>query len=229
MQRLAREDPELARKLEEEAKQQAAFMQSPEMQQKMKALAEDPEMKPIFDEIREKGPAAMMKYYNDPEFLKKMSEKLGPIPASAAAPPPPRADEDMPEVESLIDAAKFNDLEAVEDFLDVGKDPNEADGQGRTALHYAAGTGNEEILGLLAAGGADLGVVDAKGNTALHYAAGYGRPGAARALLERGASPAVLNGNGKRPIEVARMNSDNPLLQDADLVAQMDAAGFVDQ
>ena len=118
---------------------------------------------------------------------------------------------------------------AVEDFLDVGKDPNEADGQGRTALHYAAGTGNEEILGLLAAGGADLGVVDAKGNTALHYAAGYGRPGAARALLERGASPAVLNGNGKRPIEVARMNSDNPLLQDADLVAQMDAAGFVDQ
>merc|ERR1719482_377691 len=114
--------------------------------------------------------------------------------------PPPRAPEDMPEVENLIDAAKFNDTEAV-----------------------------EEILGLLVEGGAELGAVDAKGNTPLHYAAGYGRPGAARALLERGASPAVLNSNGKRPIEVARMNSDNPLLQDAGLVAKMDAAGFVDQ
>ena len=228
MERLTRENPELARKMQEEAMQQAAFMQNPEMQQKMQALAEDPEMKPIFDEIRSEGPKAMMKYYNDPEFLKKMAEKLGPIP-TAATMPPPRAPEDMPEVENLIDAAKFNDAEAVEDFLDVGKDPNEADGQGRTALHYAAGTGNEEILVLLVEGGADLGAVDAKGNTPLHYAAGYGRPGAARALLEKGASPAVLNGNGKRAVEVARLNSDNPVLKDADLVEKMDAAGFVDQ
>ena len=66
--------------------QQAAFMQNPEMQQKMQALAQDPEMKPIFDEIRSEGPKAMMKYYNDPEFLKKMAEKLGPIPTAATMP-----------------------------------------------------------------------------------------------------------------------------------------------
>lgn len=32
---------------------------------------------------------------------------------------------------------RYGDEEAVEDFLAIGKDPNEGDAQGRTALHYA--------------------------------------------------------------------------------------------
>lgn len=44
-----------------------------------------------------------------------------------AAPP-------APEVNDLLDAAKYGDLEAVEDFIAIGKDVNMKDDVGRTPL-----------------------------------------------------------------------------------------------
>lgn len=82
-------------------------------------------------------------------------------------PPPPQAlAEDVesgPEIETLIDAAKYGDLEAVEDFIDVGKGLDEADVEQRTALHFAAGAGHGAVVQALVAAGADQAARDSKG------------------------------------------------------------------
>lgn len=95
-----------------------------QMQKKLKALQEDEELKPMFDDMRTGGMPAMMKYFNNPEMLRKLGEKLGPIPnvdgpppagtdAAAAAPPAaqatspaPEAPPAAPEVNDLLDAAR---------------------------------------------------------------------------------------------------------------------------
>jgi ankyrin repeat protein len=66
-------------------------------------------------------------------------------------------------------------VEAVEDFIAIGKDVNAADAEARTPLHFACGLGSGEIVGALLEAGSALEATDSKGNTPLHYAAGYGR------------------------------------------------------
>ena len=48
---------------------------------------------------------------------------------------------------------------------------NSTDQRGRTALHYAAFLGNQPILELLLANGAEVFIQDRTGKTSLHYAA----------------------------------------------------------
>jgi len=45
----------------------------------MKSLKDDPEMGAIFQELEQGGPAAMMKYWNNPEVLKKLGESMGGV------------------------------------------------------------------------------------------------------------------------------------------------------
>jgi hypothetical protein len=45
----------------------------------MKSLKDDPEMGEIFNELEAGGPAAMMKYWNNPEVLKKLGETMGGV------------------------------------------------------------------------------------------------------------------------------------------------------
>ena len=52
---------------------------------------------------------------------------------------------------------------------------------------------------------------------------------ATRALLDGGANTGAMNDTGKRSIDLAKMNDQNPILQDADLVARLEAQQFVDQ
>ncbi len=51
---------------------------------------------------------------------------------------------------------RYGDLEAVEDFIAVGKDVNESDEEDRTPLHYAVAYNHAEIVDELIANGANL-------------------------------------------------------------------------
>jgi len=76
-----------------------------------------------------------------------------------------------PEIETLHDAARYGDLEAVEDFIAVGKDVNARDSSARTPLHYAIafgkGDAGEAIFAALLGAGSDL-AGGSRGNAAPH-------------------------------------------------------------
>merc|ERR1712187_116680 len=58
----------------------ANVVQSKEMQEKIKMLKHDPELKSAFLEMEKGSPANIMKYYNDQEFLAKVRLRLGDVP-----------------------------------------------------------------------------------------------------------------------------------------------------
>lgn len=201
--------------VQQEMAAMAQTMQNPKFQEKIAQLREDPELKPLFDEIRSGGPMAMMKAMQDPEFLAKIgakldfSEMVGD--SEAAAPPPP------PEVNNILDAAKYEDIEAIEDFIAIGKSGDRDENQ-RTALHYAVAYNRGNAAGALLRGGADVNAVDDKLNTPLHYAAGYGRGAAVKALINAGASPSMKNADGQTPADVIKLEPRNPLNNDSEVM-----------
>lgn len=118
---------------------------------------------------------------------------------------------------------RHGDLEAAEDFLAVGKDVNMQDDEGRTPLHYAAAHDNTRIAQTLVDNKADLEKLDSKSNTPLHYACGYGRLDVVDILLRGGANVSAENMNGKKPIDLAKLNDQNPVLSDTEIVEQLSA------
>ena len=189
-------------------------------------------MKPLFEEIRAGGMGAMMKAMNDPSFLAKLSAKMGsmeelvggaapPTTAAAAAAASPE-----PVINNILDAARYGDLEALEDYIAIKKadmkDPN-----GRTALHYAVAYDQAEAAAALLEAGADVNATDGMGNTALHFAAGYARRSAVRALLNVGADVGAKNLEGQRPVDVVRKEPRNPLNGDEEVLAVLDGSAPV--
>jgi len=200
-----------------------SFMRNPQVQERLASLASDPELKHVFEAVSREGPTALLKYWNDTELLAKISSKLGAVaaPSTTTLPTAP------PEIKNLLDAARWGDLEAVEDFLAVGKGDflAAADADQRSALHYAVANGRgdagEQIVRLLLQAGAKPDATDSKGNTTLHYAVGYGRAEYANLLLNAGASVSVRNGTGKTACDLAAANAANPVLQDAALMKRL--------
>jgi len=219
------------------------MVQNEDMQKRIAALKDDPEFKDFFDDLRANGPGAMMKYSTDQAFLKKLNDKLGgeeairaaaggAIPANAVPPggaaPPPAAPAPPPEVETLHDAARYGDIEAVEDFLAIGKDVNARDSSQRTPIHYAIafgkGSAGEEIFDLLVeADSIDLSARDEKQNTPLHYACGYGKIFAVKKLLELNSDITAKNGTGKTPLDLVKLEAKNPINEDAELLKLLGA------
>lgn len=187
---------------------------------------QDPEFAEMFAEIQKGGMPALMKIMNDPKWLTKLGERLGdiemPAAGEGAGAGPAAAAPPMPEVKDLHDAAKYGDLEGAEDFIAIGKDVNAVDAEERSPLHFAAGAAHLEIAEALIDAGANLESVDSKGNTPLMYAAGYGRPALVALLLDKGASVTGKNGTGKTAADLARLDSRNPVSQDAALMARLD-------
>mmetsp|Transcript_16790 Transcript_16790/g.32116 ORF Transcript_16790/g.32116 Transcript_16790/m.32116 type:complete len:298 (-) Transcript_16790:880-1773(-) len=196
----------------------SAFMQNPEVQEKIKGLADDPEMKEFFDEIKAKGPGALMKYWNDPVMLNKMMKVIGPT-GAVPGPPPPQ----VPDIDNLWDAAKYGDLEAVEDFVAVGKDVNAQDDVGRTPLHFAVAYNHVDVVQELLNNKAQVDIVDTKNNTPLHYAAGYGREDSILLLLDAGCDLSVKNDTGKTAGELAGMDARNPVSGNEELMKRLTA------
>lgn len=80
-------------------------------------------------------------------------------------------------------------MELLKQLLEAeGVNVDEADEEGRTALHFACGYGEIECAKALIAAKAKLDAVDNNKNTALHYAAGYGQAESCKLLVERWAA-----------------------------------------
>ena len=104
----------------------------------------------------------------------------------------------------VLDAAKRGDLETLKAELRSGADVNAAQGDGFTALHWAAKTGNREVAEILIAAGADIrATTRLGGHMPLHVAAAAGQAGIAEALLEAGAPGDAMTSTGAQPLHLA--------------------------
>jgi len=110
-------------------------------------------------------------------------------------------------------AAQSNDAARVRSLLASDGNPNQADGDSRTALHYAAMNGNLTIIAILIKASAKLDVKDKLGNTPLHLAAERNEPDAAQLLLDVGASVDAENKNGMTPLMMAASHGNIAVVQ----------------
>merc|ERR1711937_244593 len=202
------EDPMMA--------QAMASMQNPQarqdMQSRMEALKDDPELKDIIEDMEKGGPQAMMKYWNDPEVLSKIGKKMQGTIASegqAASSEPVVEEEEV----DLHGAVSSSDLDAVKELLKAGADVNEKDEEGRSALHFACGYGEIACAEYLIENGADVDILDDSKNSSLHYAAGYGEKASVELLLKHKAKKELLNNDKHTAYDIAKMNEQNELAE----------------
>ncbi|XP_061074736.1 ankyrin repeat and EF-hand domain-containing protein 1 isoform X1 [Conger conger] len=108
---------------------------------------------------------------------------------------PDNADEETGRT-ALMEAARVGAVSLVRSILqDYGK-VNDIDNNKCHAAHFAARGGFLEVLQLLSAYSADLGMVSADGNTPLHLAATSGSAECCRFLAQRGCNPKLKNEEG---------------------------------
>jgi len=85
--------------------------------ERMKALEHDPELAPIFEDIKKNGLEAMMKHCKDEELMLKFSRKIGGLPQELV--PKLKSLDEVPM--NLHEAARMGDLRAVQQFVDKKK------------------------------------------------------------------------------------------------------------
>ncbi|MGH7615672.1 MAG: ankyrin repeat domain-containing protein, partial [Gemmatimonadaceae bacterium] len=130
----------------------------------------------------------------------------------------------------VADAAMRGDSSQVRALIKRGEDVNAAQGDGMTALHWAASRGDVAEARMLVVAGARLEATTRNGNyTALHLAARSGKPAVIRALLAAGANAnAVSNTGGATPLHFAASEgtpeSISALLDKGALVNAKDSA-----
>src|SRR5262245_1516108 len=105
----------------------------------------------------------------------------------------------------VADAAMRGDREALRTLLKQGADVNAAQGDGMTALHYAADRGDVAMVEMLVYAGASVGAMTRIGQyTPLHVASQAGSVAVVRALLKAGASAtARTSTTGVTPLHLA--------------------------
>ena len=110
----------------------------------------------------------------------------------------------------VADAAMRGDVEAVRALLQKGADVNEAQGDGMTALHWAADRGSLEIAEMLITAGANVMASTRIGDyTPLHVASRAGSAPVVEALLEAGSNmDAVTTNSGVTPLHLAAESGD---------------------
>ena len=110
----------------------------------------------------------------------------------------------------VADAAMKRDIDAVRALLKDGADVNAAQGDGMTALHWAARTGDVELTQMLLYAGANVKAATRLGNyTPLMMAADQGHAKVIAALVSGGADVKAANALGTTPLMLAAA-SGNP-------------------
>ena len=110
----------------------------------------------------------------------------------------------------VADAAQRGDLDAVRRLLQGGADVNTAQGDGMTALHWAAERGDEALGEVLIYAGARVDAGTRIGHyTPLHLAARGAHASVVTLLLEAGSDPSARTTNsGASPLHLAAGSSD---------------------
>lgn len=108
----------------------------------------------------------------------------------------------------LIEAVKQHDRAAVSVLLDRGADVNAADGDGSTALHWAAQNDDLEMLRFLLEAGASPTAATRFDVTPLELAALNGNAAAIERLLDAGADPNAASREGQTPLMTAARNGN---------------------
>ena len=104
----------------------------------------------------------------------------------------------------VADAAQLGDLEAVRALLQQGEDPNAAQADGLTALHWAALNDKRGITEILLYAGATVSPITRVGGyTPLHLASQNGHGEVVRKLLESGADANAFTGTGVSSLHFA--------------------------
>ena len=105
---------------------------------------------------------------------------------------------------AVADAAMRRDLEAVKTLLRQGADVNAAQGDGMTALHWAATNGDAAMTDVLLYAGANVKATSRLGRySPLHVAVQTGAAPVALALLKRGADASAPTTTGATPLMFA--------------------------
>jgi ankyrin repeat protein len=114
----------------------------------------------------------------------------------------------------VADAAMEGNKEAVRTLLKQGADVNGAQGDGLTALHWAAKKGDADLAAMLIYGGANVRAATRLGAyTPLHMAAESGSAGAVSALVKGGAEVDATTATGATPLMLAAAGGDSATLQ----------------
>ncbi len=109
----------------------------------------------------------------------------------------------------VADAAELGDVEAVRALVRDGADVNAAQGDGMTALHWAALNDDGSMVEVLRYAGAHLEPTTRLGAyTPLHLAAHRGHNSAVTALLGAGAKVAARTSTGVEPLHLAAESGD---------------------
>jgi ankyrin repeat protein len=107
-------------------------------------------------------------------------------------------------------AAQNGDRETVRALLKKGTDVNEAQGDGTTALHWAAIKGDADMAQMLIVAGANLRATTRLGSyTPLYLAAKGGYSEVVAALLAAGADANAVTSNGTTPLMIAAAAGDS--------------------
>jgi ankyrin repeat protein len=132
--------------------------------------------------------------------LRKLLRRFVPIALSLLMAGPAAADIELFGGNPLLDAITANDDAQVARLLRRGDSPEVADFEGRSAIIYAAVSGNVDIIDLLIKKRVDVNHRDSLGNTALFYAASQQRIDAMQVLIEAGADKNAENRQGMTPL-----------------------------
>jgi len=110
-----------------------------------------------------------------------------------------------PADQRLIEAVKKSDAKAVRSLIAARIDINAAEGDGSTALHWAAQRDNAEIVGLLLAAGANAKTTTRFNISPMYLAATNGNADIVERLLKAGADPNGASEDGETPLMTAAL------------------------